>query len=144
MTPTVQDIMSRDPVTIGPDAPLGVALETMRRREIRHLPVVDADGRLVGILTDRDLRQACFARTRALRESFTDLRVEDVMTWAVVTIPPGASLRQAAAVMFDRRIGGLPVVSDGRLVGILTERDLLSVFARQVSTTPVDVDSLLW
>lgn len=66
------------------------------------------------------------------------------MTWAVVTIHPEASLRQAAAVMFDRRIGGLPVVRDGRLVGILTERDLLRALAREPSTPRIDLDSLLW
>jgi len=144
MTLTTEDIMTRDPVTIEPQAPLSAALETMRERRIRHLPVVDGAGRLVGILTDRDLRHACFARIRALTESFTDITVEEVMTWAVVTIHPEASLRQAAAVMFDRRIGGLPVVRDGRLVGILTERDLLRALAREPSTPRIDLDSLLW
>jgi CBS domain-containing protein len=143
MTSTVEDIMTRDPVTISPEAPLGVALQTMRQRQIRHLPVVDSDGRLVGMLTDRDLRHACFARIKALTQSFMDITVEEVMTWAVVTIHPEASLRQAASVMFERRIGGLPVVREGRLVGILTERDLLSVFAREASPR-VDLDSLLW
>jgi CBS domain-containing protein len=144
MTPTVEDIMTRDPVTISPEAPLGVALQTMRQRQIRHLPVVDSESRLVGMLTDRDLRHACFARIKALTESFADIRVDEVMTWAVVTIHPEATLRQAAAVMFERRIGGLPVVREGRLVGILTERDLLSVLAREASTPRVDLDALLW
>jgi CBS-domain-containing membrane protein len=126
----VGDVMTRGPVTMEPEAPLAVALAAMRQHEIRHLPVVDADGRFVGIVTDRDLRQASFARFRALTAAHRDLTVQDVMTCAVVTIPPGATVARAATVMFERRIGSLPVVQDGRLVGILTERDLLKLLMR--------------
>ncbi len=141
---TVRDVMTRDPVTIEPEAPLAAALAAMRERAIRHLPVVDGGGRLVGIITDRDLRQASFARFRALREADQDLQVQGIMTWALVTIHPEATIAHAARVMFERRVGSLPVVEDGRLVGILTERDLLRALMKEYPETPADPGAWLW
>ena len=127
---TILEVMSRDPLTIGPDVLARAANELMRARGIRHLPVVDAAGRLVGIVTDRDLAHAAFmpflspylggSPTR-----LTAMRVRDVMSWSVVTTSPNATLAQAGLTMFQRRIGCLPVVEEGRLVGIITERDML-------------------
>jgi acetoin utilization protein AcuB len=136
--------MSRPPVVIQPEAPLAVALATMRKHEIRHLPVVDTDGRFVGIVTDRDLRQASFARFRALTQAFRDLTVQDVMTCGVVTTPPTATIARAAAVMFERRIGSLPVVEGGQLVGILTERDLLKLLMRESPEREAELADYLW
>ena len=127
----VKDIMTRGPVTIMPEAPLAAALAAMREKEIRHLPVVDTDGGFDRIITDRDLRQARLARFRAVTEARRDLTVQDAMTCAVVTIYPEATVARAAAVMFERRIGSLPVVENGQLVGILTERDLLKALAEE-------------
>jgi acetoin utilization protein AcuB len=141
---TVKDVMSRPPVTIQPEAPLAVALATMREHEIRHLPVVDAEGRFVGIVTDRDLRQASFARFRALTQAFRDLIVQDVMTCAVVTTPPTATIARAATMMFERRIGSLPVVEYGQLVGILTERDLLKLLMRESPEREAELAGYLW
>jgi acetoin utilization protein AcuB len=129
----VADRMSRNPVTIRADALAQDAAETMRTRKIRHLPVVDHDGRLVGIVTDRDLRQILFdprVRERAgeLAETLRTLRVRDVMTWAVITVRPGVDLREAARLMHEQKIGALPVVEGGRVVGILTESDVLKAF----------------
>ena len=76
----VREVMTPAPVTIAPEAPLAAALAAMRQHEIRHLPVVDSDGRFVGIVTDRDLRQASFARFRSLTEVSRDVMVQDVMT----------------------------------------------------------------
>jgi acetoin utilization protein AcuB len=134
----VKDVMSRQPVTIDPEAPVGTALEVMRSRHVRHLPVLDEAGTLVGILTDRDLRHAAFApalqeylpvsalrRARQLGEALENLRVRDVMTWAVLTTTPEAPLMYAALVMFESRVGSLPVLEGTRLVGLLTEQDVL-------------------
>ena len=140
----VRDVMTADPATIAPEAPLGVALATMRERQIRHLPVVEDTGRLVGILTDRDLRQATLARARSLQEAERDLTVQDAMSWAVVTIHPGDPLARAAAIMFERRVGSLPVVENARLVGILTERDLLRALMRAYPARDWDAEDLLW
>jgi acetoin utilization protein AcuB len=140
----VRDLMSRDPVTIAPDAPLGAALTVMRAREIRHLPVVELDGRLVGILTDRDLRQAVLARCHALREADRDLQVQDVMTCGVVTVEPDAAVARAAALMYERRIGSVPVVEGGRLAGIVTERDLLRAVIRESPARAPAIEPFLW
>lgn len=134
----VKEVMSKRPVTIDADAPLGTALDVMRSGHIRHLPVVDEGGALVGIVTDRDVRHAALApaleeylSTRAhrlmrhVREGLENLRVKDVMTWVVVTTGPEAPLTYAALIMFESRVGSLPVLEHGQLVGILTEQDVL-------------------
>jgi acetoin utilization protein AcuB len=140
----VREAMTPAPVTIAPEASLAAALATMRQHEIRHLPVVDADGRFVGIVTDRDLRQASFARFRTLTESSQDLMVQDVMTCGVVTIDPRATIARAATVMFERRIGSLPVVENGQIVGIVTERDLLKLLMRESPKLEADLAGFLW
>jgi CBS domain-containing protein len=140
----VREIMTPAPVTIAPEAPLAAALAVMRQHEIRHLPVVDLDGRFVGIVTDRDLRQASFARFRSLTQGARDILVQDVMTCGVVTIDPGATIARAASVMFERRIGSLPVVENGQIAGILTERDLLKLLMRESPKLEADLAGFLW
>ena len=134
----VQDVMTKDPITIDPEAAVGTALDVMRTKHIRHLPVVDGTGTLIGIVTDRDLRHAALApaldeylsvrahrRARQMSETLENLRVKDVMTWAVVTTGPEAPLTYGALIMFESRVGSLPVLEHGRLVGMLTEQDVL-------------------
>jgi acetoin utilization protein AcuB len=134
----VKDVMTKDPITIDPEAAVGTALDVMRTKHIRHLPVVDGTGTLIGIVTDRDLRHAALApaldeylsvrahrRARQMSETLENLRVKDVMTWAVVTTGPEAPLTYGALIMFERRVGSLPVLEHGRIVGMLTERDVL-------------------
>ncbi len=158
MTTVVQDIMTRDPITIDPEAPVATAVAVMREREIRHLPVVDDAGRLIGMLSDRDLRTALLApallehlsvaaqrRLRGVQGAVENLRVRDVMTWDVVTVRPEAPVGEAAALMFESRVSSLPVLRDGRLVGIVTERDVLKALA--ATLPPIrgfDPDSFLW
>jgi len=153
----VRDAMTKDPFTIDPQAPLGTAFDMMRTKQLRHLPVVDGAGQLVGIITDRDLRHAAFApaiseylsatgqeQLRQLGESLEDLRVDSVMTWEVFTTHLDAPLGHAALIMSERRIGSLPVVADGRLVGILTERDVLEAVARGGSLRKFEPEGFLW
>jgi acetoin utilization protein AcuB len=130
---SVRERMSGAVVSVGPDASLAAAATAMRDRKIRHLPVVDSHGQLVGIVTARDLRQALFApaldaEDADLRSMLGALRVGDVMTRTVVSVGAAASIRDAARVMYERRLGALPVVDGGRLVGILTETDVLEAF----------------
>jgi acetoin utilization protein AcuB len=131
----VKDFMSKDPVSIGPDAQVRTATEQMGEWGIRHLPVVDATGRLLGMLTDRDLAHAAFMPLLAEimggpTARFAAPRVRDVMTWSVITTHPEATLVQAALTMFQRRIGSLPVVEEGRLVGIVTEGDIMAMLTQ--------------
>jgi len=155
--PTVAEAMRRRPITIDPDAPLGTALAVMVERSVRHLPVVDDDGRLIGMLTDRDIRSAVIApalaerlparwrgRANALQRCGEALRVRDAMTWDCVTTRPDASLAQAAARMLDGRFGCLPVVDDGCLVGMLTERDVLRALAERLPAIRGDADDYFW
>jgi acetoin utilization protein AcuB len=131
----VGDLMTPAPVTITWDATVGAAWKLMRGRRIRHLPVLDDKGQLAGIVTDRDLRQAVF--TPAVRDGsgtapqpVSTVPVREVMSWGVVTVRPDTELRHAARVMAERRIGAVPVVEHGRVVGILTETDVIRAFAR--------------
>ena len=154
----VADVMTRNPMTIDPEAPIATAIAVMRERELHHLPVVDDRGQLIGMITDRDLRSAAFApaivdylslgaqrRLRGIVQALDNLRVRDTMTWDAVTIGPAAPVAQAAALMFEGRFGSLPVVEGGRLVGIVTERDVLKALAKTLpSVRGVDPDTFLW
>jgi CBS domain-containing protein len=121
--------------TIHSDALARGAADMMRTRRIRHLPVVDRGGRLVGIVTDRDLRQVVFdpalrARAGGLAEALQTMTVRDVMTWAVLTVRADTPLREAARIMREQKIGALPVVQAGKVVGVISEIDVLNAFAR--------------
>jgi acetoin utilization protein AcuB len=136
---TVRDWMSRRVSTVPPETRLSEAARLMRARKIRHLPVVEGDGRLVGIVTARDLRQAMFSP--AVQDELTNLRgvlhglaVRDVMTRGVVSVGAATSIRDAARLMHERKLGALPVVERDRLVGILTETDVLDAFQRLLGT----------
>jgi acetoin utilization protein AcuB len=140
--PRVREVMTPRPVTIGPDALLPTASRLLREARIRHLPVVDDDQRLVGVITDRDVRAAAFtpalwehlspgmqARLERIRMAVERVTVGDLMTPDPVTATPETPLAEAAARMFEHRVGCLPVVEEGRLVGLLTETDALEVLA---------------
>jgi acetoin utilization protein AcuB len=129
----VRDRMTRPVATVHPEIPVAAASDLMRRRLLRHLPVVDRRGRLVGIVTDRDLRQVVFRpawrdRLRNVGELLRTLTVSDIMTRAVIVVKPGAKIDEASRLMHEHKFGALPVVERGRLVGIITETDILTVF----------------
>lgn len=141
----VKDIMSRNPITIAPDAPLGTAIAVMVERKIHHLPVVDQQGALVGIITDRDLRSVALGpavepylssaarrRLRGIGAALENLPVKDVMTSHPITATPDMALNQAAALMLQEHVGSLPVIDDGTLVGIITDRDAVKALAVKV------------
>ncbi len=111
--------MTKNPVVIGPDDYLSSAQEKMKSGEFRRLPVVE-DGRLIGIVTDRDLRQHIGFLERT--------KVNAAMTETLVTVSPSDTIEKAAQLMLKHKIGGLPVVDEGRLVGILTTSDLVQTF----------------
>jgi len=126
----VRALMRPDPVTLSVADTLDIADDLMRLGLIRHLPVVDGT-RVVGIVSQRDLLRAAVSSLlepdrEAERAWFRRVVVATVMTPHVFTVPPWAPLQTAVGIMVDKRIGCLPVVEDGRLVGLLTETDCLS------------------
>ncbi len=121
--------MTADPVTVAPDWTLSEARALLDLHQIRHLPVVDGHT-LVGMLTDTDVRRASLPAGSEGPDQGTEvllslIRVRDAMTRDVVTISPSARICEASGVLLSRKLGGLPVVEGGRLVGILTVIDAL-------------------
>jgi CBS domain-containing protein len=131
----VRDLMSRPVKTLDRNDTLTLADSVMRDERIRHLPVLDGTGRLVGILSQRDLFLNALVRalgygTMARDRSFHTIVVKEVMTEDVVTTSPETPITTAAQMMVDRKIGCLPIVEGGALVGILSESDIVSAVAR--------------
>ncbi|HEY4689408.1 MAG TPA: CBS domain-containing protein [Anaerolineae bacterium] len=135
--PRLSEIMTRNPVTVRSDDPLRVATEVMRQHQCRRLPVVDGD-KLVGIVSDRDVRLALnspfIMRERREDQALLDsVLIAACMTPNPVTLAPDASVLDAVRVMHDRKFGGIPVVEGSRLVGIVTETDVLQCFINLLS-----------
>jgi acetoin utilization protein AcuB len=130
----VQDLMTRDVVTIPPNISALQALHVGQEHGVRHLPVVDSSGKLLGIVTDRDLRAAGppVGASPARQEAVLDhVYVVEVMERAVITVHPSDPAEQTARELGQRDIGSLPVVSDeGEVVGIITASDMLQACAR--------------
>jgi len=133
----VRDVMTADPATLKRNDKLSLADDIMRLGRIRHLPVVDDDDELlVGIVSQRDLFRDALAHAlghgrNAQRKIMDSLAVKEVMASEVVTTSPDTSLVEAARLLTERKIGCLPVVENGRLVGILTEGDFVALIARR-------------
>jgi acetoin utilization protein AcuB len=109
------------------------ARELMTRRKIRHVPVTSPGGGLVGIVTDRDIRlnlpsPATSLSVGEINHLLAKLTVGEVMTRPVITIGPDRPVREAAQLILEHRIGALPVLDDGHLIGILTETDIVRAF----------------
>jgi len=132
--------MTSDPVTISPNHSIGAALARMRRGGFRRLPVVE-NGELVGIITDRDLRLAMNSPF-VMREGWYDsylmehIEVRSCMTPDPVTVDADSDLLDAVRLMRKHKYGGVPVMEDGRLVGILTETDLLNYLEQVLEAQP--------
>jgi CBS domain-containing membrane protein len=131
---TVADLMSTDVVTLEQDEDLDVADKVMSLARIRHLPVVDRD-RVVGLVTHRDLLAAQFSTladvTTADEEELRQSVVAgEIMRSNVRTVPPTMPVLEAARIMQRHKYGCLPVVEDGKIVGILTEADFLELVVR--------------
>ncbi len=136
----VADIMTPNPVTVTPRNAIRTAINLMREGGFRRLPVVDR-GRLVGIITDRDLRRAANS-PYVVREKWYDnfvldhIEVGACMTADPLTIEPNASVLEAARIMHKQKIGGVPVVQNGQVVGIITETDLLEFLIKLLEREP--------
>ena len=129
----VRERMTRNPIFIRPDTPVTEAQALMKREKIHHLPVLDKEEKLVGIVTEKDLLYASpsVATTLSVYEMtslLAKLKVEKVMSREVISVAEDVPLEEAARIMADRRIGGLPIVRGKAVVGIITESDLFRIF----------------
>lgn len=130
---TVGQRMTKNPITVHPDTPVSEAQYTMRKEKVHRFPVVDKELRLKGIVTEKDLLYATPSPATTLdvyemSYLLSKLKVDEVMTSELVTVTEDTAIEEAAKVMVDNNIGGLPVLRDGKLVGIITESDLFKVF----------------
>jgi CBS domain-containing membrane protein len=130
----VRDLMTNEVTTLNRNDKLSIADDVMRLGRIRHLPVLDEDGKVVGIVSQRDLFRGALARAlgygaHAQQKLLGQLVVKEVMTNDPMTISPEAPIAEAARLMLERKIGALIVIEDDRLVGILTEADFVRRFA---------------
>jgi acetoin utilization protein AcuB len=132
--------MMRNPVWVDENDSMKRAMDLLKEREIRHLPVLKGGERLVGIVSERDIKQASPSPATALeiREIYyllDKVKVKQIMTRRPYTISPTAPIEEAALIMREKKIGCLPVVDDGRLVGILTETDILDAFIESMGVS---------
>ncbi|MCD4686999.1 MAG: CBS domain-containing protein [Anaerolineae bacterium] len=130
----VQDRMTLKPVTVSPETTHRQAAEILREQNIHHLPVVDNNGKLVGIVVEEDLlaAQPSPATTLSIYEIhglLSRLKLKDIMTRPVYTTTPDCPLEEAARLMFTNDIGCLPVVEDNQVVGIITDTDIFESLA---------------
>jgi acetoin utilization protein AcuB len=121
----VQDVMQTQLFTVTPETTLPEAISLTAQRGIRHLPVLDGE-RLVGIVSDRDLKRAMASPATSLEAH----ELREIMTGGVITVRPTAPIEEAARLMVLEKIGALPVTEGERLIGLLTETDVLRLFVR--------------
>lgn len=129
----VEDIMTRNPHTLQVDDVLDLADDLMSMARIRHIPILER-GKLIGIVSQRDLFFSALVQTLGLRQReqkdlMKTIRAREVMTRPVITISPGTSVKEAARLMAENKIGCLPVVKDKEFIGIVTETDILDYVA---------------
>ena len=127
----VGERMTHPVITVGPDVPVMDALEMLRREHIRRAPVVE-NGKLVGIVSENDLRNASPGQATTLsvweiNYLVSKITVRKVMTKAVISTIEDTPIEEAARIMADHKIGGLPVLRDGKVVGIVTETDIFKI-----------------
>ncbi|MEW5783629.1 MAG: CBS and ACT domain-containing protein [Bacillota bacterium] len=124
----VRDYMTLNPITVKPEDSVGDALKLLKDHSIRRLPVVTRDG-MVGIVTEQDLLKASPSAATSLsvweiNYLFPKIKIKDIMTKDIITVSPDAVLEEAALIMRENNISSLPVMIDGKLMGIITESDI--------------------
>ncbi len=134
----VQDIMVKDVATLDVDDELSLANDIMKLGRIRHLPVVSGK-KLVGILSERDLFRSSLVEALGhepsrTREFMKAVRIQDIMVKNVITLRPEADIREAVELMLTHKIGCIPVVEKGELLGLITETDILRLYLEQLKT----------
>ncbi len=125
--------MSKHPVVCSPDMPVDEALNFMRQEKVRRLPVIGKERELLGIVSEKDLlyvspSPATTLSVFEMHYLLSKIKVGDVMSKGVISVTEDTPLEEAARIMADNKVGGLPVLRDDKLVGIITETDLFKVF----------------
>lgn len=138
--PKVRDLMTPNPYTLQPRDTLAALYDLMDAHRVRHVPIVDADGELAGLLTHTDLATAALGSLSDLplsqeRDLLQRRRIREVMVTEVETVDPDTALAEAATTLFENKIGCLPVVEGSRLVGILTESDFVRRYVEEAEKT---------
>ena len=139
----VKEHMSSPALTISPETSFQDALKLMHERKIRRLPVVDEAGVLVGIVSERDLLHAAPSPATSLsiwelNYLLWRLQVKDLMSQHVLTVTPDTPLQNAATLMIEKRIGGMPVVDDARrVIGVITETDIFKALVEILVEQPL-------
>ncbi len=137
----VRNWMSSPPITATEDLSLADARALLRARRVRRLPVVDAQGRLVGIVTEGDIHSISASHVTDVQEYSLYHRagqvpLREIMRREVITVTPETMVLEVARIMVDRKIGGIPVIEDGVVVGIITESDLFrTIIANETRKT---------
>ena len=122
----IEEIMNREVITLSPNDTVKDALRVMSDKKIRHLPIILGNGKVVGIVTDRDLKEAAPSIfTTSKDHVLFETLLSDIMTKNPILGHPMDFVEESAAIFYDNQIGSLPIVSDNKLVGIITETDLL-------------------
>ena len=137
MAPTrlqVRDVMSRDVHTVKRNDELAIADALMKQERVRHLPVLDEDGKVCAVVSQRDLFRGALLRalgygSRAEELMLKQVAVKEAMSAEIQTTTPDTLVADAARLMIERKIGCLPVIENGRLVGIVTETDFVRLVA---------------
>lgn len=122
----IEEIMIKDVTTLSPSNTVKDALQTMHLNKIRHIPIVTAEGEVVGIITDRDLKEIVPSSISEITDySIYAIKLAEVMTTNLITGHPMDFVEEVAVTFYDNKIGALPITSNNKLVGIITETDLL-------------------
>ena len=131
----IRELMTGGLITVRPETSVQQARDLLAKERIRHLPVTGPGGVLAGIVTDRDIRLNLPSRATSLSAQeiahlLSRLTVGEIMTRSVITIGPDRPAREGAQLMLDHKVGALPVLDDGHLIGIITETDIVRAFVR--------------
>ena len=143
----VKEVMSKNPVTIGPAAKLRAVNELMKANKVRHVPVVKNE-RLLGIVTEKDIRYAMIPEKIPGKKvpkgwNLDHLKVQDIMTNDAITVSQETQVEEAARIIYGHKIGALPVMKNKKLVGIISVMDILGIFIEMMgmlkSSSRIDV-----
>ena len=137
MAPRVRDWMTRFPITVNRRVSVLQAREIMEEEQVRRLLVLDDEDCLLGVVTSGDLREVSPSPVSSLsfferRQALDDIPIEEIMHQDPISIPPDATIQEAADLMFQHKIGGLPVLDGEELVGVITQSDLMRGLVRML------------